>query len=103
MSDRIAVIGLGYVGLPLAVSLAKHFEVTGFDISQNRIEELKNGFDRTLEVEKTALKNSTLKVTDEVKDLEGSNIFIVTVPTPIDVNFEPDLTPLEKASQTIAP
>lgn len=97
----IAVIGLGYVGLPLAVHLAKHFPTIGFDISKNRIEELNQGFDRTGEIEESQLKASTLKVTDQTNAIEGVQVYIVTVPTPVNDHNEPDLTPLDKASATV--
>jgi UDP-N-acetyl-D-galactosamine dehydrogenase len=98
---RIAVIGLGYVGLPLAVSIARHFPTTGFDIHSGRIAELASGTDRTGEVETTALRSSTLRLTDDVEKLRGIDIFIVTVPTPVDADNKPDLTPLLKACRTV--
>jgi len=101
-NPKIAVIGLGYVGLPLAVGLARHFEVTGFDIDQTRIEQLKGGFDRTSEIEENILKKTSLRFTSSVSDLKGKNVFIVTVPTPVTDDNLPDLTPLEKASTTVA-
>lgn len=99
---RIAVIGLGYVGLPLAVEFGKKFPVIGFDIKQDRIDELRHGRDSTLEVdpEEFALAGK-LKFTCDVVDLCDCNVFIVTVPTPIDQHKRPDLTPLIKASETI--
>ena len=102
--DKIAVIGLGYVGLPLAVEFAKQYPVVGFDIFQTRIDELNSGYDRTLELEthevKEALKNGMLFST-EIEALRECTIFIVTVPTPIDKSNRPDLTPLIKASETV--
>lgn len=109
---RIAVTGLGYVGLPLALEFAKSFPVFGFDINHQRISELRRGYDRTLEVEgeelekvlKAELPSSAtdgLYFTDRVEDLAGCNIFIVTVPTPVDANNRPDLTPLFKASESV--
>ena len=102
--DKIAVIGLGYVGLPLAVEFAKQYPVVGFDIFQARIDELSSGYDRTLELEthevKEALKNGMLFST-EIEALRECTIFIVTVPTPIDKSNRPDLTPLIKASETV--
>lgn len=102
--DKIAVIGLGYVGLPLAVEFAKQYPVVGFDIFQARIDELNSGYDRTLELEthevKEALKNGMLFST-EIEALRECTIFIVTVPTPIDKSNRPDLTPLIKASETV--
>ena len=98
----IAIIGLGYVGLPLAVEFGKIHRTLGFDISQPRIEELRAGHDRTLEVEAEQLKQaSRLSFTTQVDDLHACNFFIVTVPTPIDEHKQPDLTPLKMASQTV--
>ena len=100
---RIAIIGLGYVGLPLAVEFGKHKPTIGFDINENRILELKNGHDHTLEVSSDELKHvQQLAYTANIQDLQSSNFFIVTVPTPIDDFKQPDLTPLIKASQSIA-
>ncbi len=103
MKDKIAIIGLGYVGLPLAHAFAKKYEVVGFDINQNRIEELKAGFDRTLELNKEALTEIEEKVvyTSLLEDIASCNIYIVTVPTPIDKNNRPDLMPLINSSQSI--
>jgi len=100
-SSRIAIIGLGYVGLPLAVEFAKKFSVTGFDISDDRIKELSNGYDRTLEVDNLELKSTSMKFSNKLEDIKECNIFIVTVPTPIDSHKQPDLTPLIKASETV--
>ncbi|MGA1846125.1 nucleotide sugar dehydrogenase [Deferribacter abyssi] len=98
---QIAVIGLGYVGLPLAVSFAKEFDVIGFDIKKERIEELKNGKDSTEEVSSEELKNISIRYTANPEDLKNASFYIVTVPTPIDEHKNPDLTPLIKASETI--
>lgn len=99
---KIAIIGLGYVGLPLAVEFGKKVPVVGFDIHQKRIDELKNGQDHTLEVSPEELAQSThLSYTANLEDLKDCNFFIVTVPTPIDEFKQPDLTPLIKASQSI--
>lgn len=101
---KIGVIGLGYVGLPLAVEFSKKYEVTGFDISSKRVEELNQGIDKTLEVEEEKLKealNNGFYCTTSKKDLEECNFYIVTVPTPIDKHKKPDLTPLVKASETV--
>ena len=102
---KIAVIGLGYVGLPLAVEFAQKHPTIGFDISQPRIEELNSGYDRTLEVEDAYLakvnKKFGFKSTSNLQEIKDCNIFIVTVPTPIDKNKRPDLTPLIKASESI--
>jgi UDP-N-acetyl-D-galactosamine dehydrogenase len=99
---RIAVIGLGYVGLPLAVEFGKRYLTTGFDVNRSRITALISGSDSTLEVDKAALESAThLSYTTDVDKLKTCNIFIVTVPTPIDINKRPDLSPLEKASETV--
>ncbi|CAA7615879.1 nucleotide sugar dehydrogenase [Magnetospirillum sp. SS-4] len=98
----IAVIGLGYVGLPLAVALARHFPTIGFDISRPRIEELHKGLDRTDEVEPARLRASTLRLTTEIEDIEGAGLFVVTVPTPVDAANEPDLRPVLGACATVA-
>jgi UDP-N-acetyl-D-galactosamine dehydrogenase len=100
--EKIAVIGLGYVGLPLAVEFGKVVDVIGFDINQKRIEELRTGNDRTCEVEPEDLKKSNrLLFSSDVKDLKSANYFIVTVPTPVDEFKKPDLRPLESASKTV--
>jgi UDP-N-acetyl-D-galactosamine dehydrogenase len=99
---NIAIVGLGYVGLPLAVEFGKKRSVVGFDINQSRIEELQRGHDRTLEVEDELLAEATgLSFTANPADLATANVYIVTVPTPIDEYKRPDLTPLIKASETI--
>ncbi|NNH38976.1 Vi polysaccharide biosynthesis UDP-N-acetylglucosamine C-6 dehydrogenase TviB [Acinetobacter sp. ANC 5380] len=99
---KIAIIGLGYVGLPLAVEFGKKVPVVGFDIHQKRIDELTRGQDHTLEVSSEELKQSThLSYTTSLDDLKSCNFFIVTVPTPIDQYKQPDLTPLVKASHSI--
>jgi UDP-N-acetyl-D-galactosamine dehydrogenase len=99
---RIAVIGLGYVGLPLAVHLARHFDVTGFDIDSGRIGELRRAYDRTDEVSSADLEESTLKLSDAEDDLDAADIFIVTVPTPVDAAQRPDLSAVRGASETVA-
>ncbi|PWB13332.1 Vi polysaccharide biosynthesis UDP-N-acetylglucosamine C-6 dehydrogenase TviB [Acinetobacter sp. AM] len=103
LSDlKIAIIGLGYVGLPLAVEFGKKYPVIGFDINQHRIDELRNGQDHTLEVSTEELQNSEqLDFSADLHDLKTSNFFIVTVPTPVDQVNRPDLTPLKKASETV--
>lgn len=103
LSDlKIAVIGLGYVGLPLAVEFGKKVPVIGFDIQQKRIEELQSGQDHTLEVSPEELQQATqLSYSANLDDLKSCNFFIVTVPTPVDHVNRPDLTPLQKASETI--
>lgn len=98
----IAIIGLGYVGLPLAVEFGKKMQVIGFDINQPRIEALQQGIDDTLEVETELLSQAThLSFSCNVNDLKKANVYIVTVPTPIDEHKKPDLTPLIKASEMI--
>ena len=99
---KLAVIGLGYVGLPLAVEFGKKRPVVGFDIHQGRIEALKQGHDSTLEVDDEELASAKhLSYSHNLDDLKACNVFIVTVPTPIDEHKKPDLTPLVKASETI--
>jgi UDP-N-acetyl-D-glucosamine/UDP-N-acetyl-D-galactosamine dehydrogenase len=99
---KIAVIGLGYVGLPLAAEFGKKYQVLGFDINMSRINELSKGYDRTQEMSDDDLKKSHhLAFSSNIEDLKGSNIFIVTVPTPIDNYKKPDLTPLLAASRTV--
>jgi UDP-N-acetyl-D-glucosamine/UDP-N-acetyl-D-galactosamine dehydrogenase len=99
---KIAVIGLGYVGLPLAVEFGCKFMVTGFDINETRIKELINGIDTTLEITSKELKKSSnLKFSNKLDDIKDCNIFIVTVPTPIDEHKKPDLTLLTEASDSI--
>lgn len=109
-SSKIAVIGLGYVGLPLAAAFAKKYKVIGFDINQKRIDELRIGQDRTLELSEFELLEVLRSEEDEIglfctnktEELKNCNVFIVTVPTPTDKNNRPDLTPLYKASETVA-
>jgi UDP-N-acetyl-D-galactosamine dehydrogenase len=99
---KIAIIGLGYVGLPLAVEFGKHREVLGFDINQTRVAELQSGKDSTLEVEPENLAAAKqLSYSCNIEDLKTCTIFIVTVPTPVDQVNRPDLTPLQKASHTV--
>ena len=99
---KIAIIGLGYVGLPLAVEFGKKFDTIGFDINESRIQELKQGKDTTLEVDSKELKQATqLSYTTNINDIKDCNIYIVTVPTPIDEYKNPDLTPLIKSSETV--
>jgi len=99
---RIGVVGLGYVGLPLAVEFGKHFDTTGFDVKAGRIAELKAGRDSTLEVTRQELKSSTrLTFTTDLAALKRCQVYIVTVPTPIDEYKRPDLTPLVKASESV--
>jgi UDP-N-acetyl-D-galactosamine dehydrogenase len=98
----ICVIGLGYVGLPLAVGLARHNQVIGYDISEARVRELSRGVDRTNEVRSSELTSSALKFTTSVDALKGCEVFIIAVPTPVDDAKRPDLSALTAASQTIA-
>jgi UDP-N-acetyl-D-galactosamine dehydrogenase len=110
MSDKIVIIGLGYVGLPLARLFATKFPVVGFDINEKRIQELNDGFDATLEVETDLLKSvlvskpsneKGLYCSNQLEDIAHSNYYIITVPTPVDKHNKPDLTPLYKASETV--
>ena len=101
-SETIAVIGLGYVGLPVALAFArKHARVVGFDISQPRVDELLKGHDRTNEVEPAELRASKLHITANPEELRAVTFFVVTVPTPIDFNRQPDLTPVVRASESV--
>lgn len=111
MDIKIAIIGLGYVGLPLARLFATKYPVVGFDINQNRVNELNNGNDFTLEVEKELLQEvlidkplskNGLYCSTNIEDLKDCNYYIITVPTPVDKNNRPDLTPLYKSSETVA-
>ncbi|KAL04668.1 UDP-glucose/GDP-mannose dehydrogenase family, NAD binding domain protein [Bordetella holmesii CDC-H635-BH] len=99
---QLAIVGLGYVGLPLAVEFGKKLSVVGFDINARRIDELRRGHDHTLEVDDKELAEAKhLSYTTDHAELGQANVFIVTVPTPIDEYKQPDLTPLVKASETI--
>ena len=102
---KIAVIGLGYVGLPLAVEFAQKFPTLGFDISQTRVEQLNQGFDSTLEVDNdylaSVISETGFRVTTSIEDIANCNIYIVTVPTPIDRHKEPNLVPLIQASEAV--
>ena len=113
-NHKIAIIGLGYVGLPLAVEFAKKFKVIGFDINTLRVAELSSGVDNTLEVSSADLKRVLLEkkenaliesagliTSSDIKDIASANIFIITVPTPIDEHKKPDLSPLLAASKMI--
>jgi UDP-N-acetyl-D-galactosamine dehydrogenase len=101
-NKKIALIGLGYVGLPLAVEFGKKRPVIGFDINQSRINDLKNGVDSTLEIASENLKDAVyLSYTTNLEDIKDCTIFIVTVPTPVDKYKRPDLTPLEKSSEVV--
>jgi len=96
--DKIAVVGLGYVGLPLAVQLSKHFDVSGYDLKPERIKELNSGRDRTLEVSDDELKQAKISFSSDPKVLSLCRLIIISVPTPIDENRIPDLRPLQNAS-----
>jgi len=112
-TPRLAIVGLGYVGLPLAVEFAKYYPVVGFDIKRHRIEELRQGCDITLEIEIGVLLNRSvsenplqfekpgLYVTDDIEEIASANVFIITVPTPTDNHNRPDLTPLLKATKMV--
>jgi UDP-N-acetyl-D-glucosamine/UDP-N-acetyl-D-galactosamine dehydrogenase len=99
--DTIGVVGLGYVGLPLAVHLSRHFNVVGYDLKSQRISELKAGHDRTLEVSQNELKEAQVRFTEKPENLSGCRLIIVAVPTPIHQSRIPDLRPLEGASTTV--
>ena len=102
LDKTIAIIGMGYVGLPLAIEFSKKFNVIGFDISSERISSLLEGVDSTNEIEPSMLNSSNLVLTDNEEMLSSADIYIVTVPTPIDSDKKPDLSPLLNASRTIA-
>lgn len=99
--ESIAVVGLGYVGLPLALTLAKHFPVLGFDIDRGRVTELREGHDRTREVDSAALRASTLRLSHDAADLPGHAVYIVTVPTPVDADNLPDLGAVRSAAKSV--
>ncbi|MCB0182502.1 MAG: Vi polysaccharide biosynthesis UDP-N-acetylglucosamine C-6 dehydrogenase TviB, partial [Anaerolineae bacterium] len=102
MQPVIAVIGLGYVGLPLAVEFASKYDVLGFDVKAERIAQLRAGHDETLEVPESELADaSRLRFTDDPSELSQATVFVVTVPTPIDDAKRPDLRPLVAASRTV--
>ena len=101
MSRKVSVVGLGYVGLPVAVAFGKVRQTIGFDINSKRIDELKSYFDRTNEVEEHDLKQSDILYTDDIQVLSQADFHIVAVPTPVDDSHQPDLTPMIKASETV--
>ena len=101
-NNRIVVVGLGYVGLPLAVALARKFEVIGLDRDCERIAELREGRDRTREVVEEELRASSLRLTDNAEECGGADVYIVTVPTPVDAQNRPDLGAVLSATGTIA-
>ena len=100
-SRKISVIGLGYVGLPVAVAFGKSARVVGFDVNAQRIQELLSGEDRTLEVEPNDLSGAEILFTDQLEDLRGADFHIVAVPTPINQAKQPELAPLMRASETV--
>lgn len=102
MEERVAVVGLGYVGLPVALAFARQFRGTiGFDIDQRRIEDLRRGHDRSGEQDLESLRDSTITLTSDPTDLLGRTFFVIAVPTPVDTDNRPDLSPLEGASQIV--
>lgn len=98
---KIAVVGLGYVGMPLAVALAKYNSVIGYDVNETRVSELNDGWDSNREIRQHVLKTTFCKFTADINDIKDAQIYIVTVPTPIDDNNDPDLTIVEKASEAL--
>ena len=102
LGPRIVVIGLGYVGLPLAVALARKFETIGFDLDEGRVAELRDGNDHTKEVAESELRSSALKLTADPDDCRGADVYIVTVPTPVDRSNRPDLTAVIAATGLVA-
>ena len=103
IKKKIAIIGLGYVGLPLAVAFSKKFKVIGFDINQDRIQELKNGHDHTLEIEDHLLLSASnnLSYSFNIEDIKDCNIYIITVPTPVDTANRPNLAALIDSSKIV--
>jgi len=103
MAEKIAIIGLGYVGLPVALAFAKAFPNTvGFDIHKEKVAELNRGYDRNHEISEEELKANPIKISCDPEDLKGTTFFVVAVPTPVDQNNVPDLTPVVKSSETVA-
>ena len=100
-TPHVVVIGLGYVGLPLAVALAERFTTTGFDIDRSRIDQLRGGLDRTREIDIDRMQASRLLLTSRAEDATGADIYIVTVPTPVDTDNQPDLGPLLRGTRTV--
>ena len=100
---KVAVVGLGYVGLPLAVALARKHDVVGFDISTRRVAALRDGMDATNEITPEELKSAELAITDDPADLRGRDIFILTVPTPIDQANRPDFSAMLSACRLVGP
>ena len=100
-NSKIVVVGLGYVGLPLALALARSYPVIGFDIDADRVTELEGGADRTREVEPDCLKDSTLVYSADTADIVGADVYIITVPTPVAANNQPDLSAVRGASKMV--
>ena len=100
-NPKISIIGMGYVGLPLSIEFGKYFDVVGFDLDKERINQLKKGKDTNLQYKKNSIIKKKIKYTYDEDDLRDTNIFIVTVPTPLKLNNKPDLGPLISASKTI--
>ena len=96
--DKLALVGLGYVGMPIAVEFAKHVKVVGFDLNANKIEQYKNGFDPTNEVGEEGIKKTSVEFTADETVLKDAKFIIVAVPTPVKVDNSPDLGPVEGAS-----
>src|SRR5258706_3932343 len=102
MNERIGVIGLGYVGLPVALAFARKFPGTvGFDVHREKVEELRSGHDRNQEQPGDVLRATTLKMTSDPDDLVGCTFFVVALPTPVDANNVPALAPVERATETV--
>lgn len=102
MEIKVGVVGLGYVGLPLAVEVSKHFPVKGYDVSERRIDDLRNGIDVTMEVGEEELKNAVnVAYTSALTDIATCTLFIITVPTPVDQFKKPDLGPLLAATSAV--
>ena len=102
ITNKISIVGLGYVGLPLAIEFSKHYNVIGYDIDESRIKELSQNFDRTKEVTKNELKKvKNLTFTSDIEKIKGSNVYIITVPTPIDEFRKPNLKILKYATKTV--
>ncbi len=101
LNRRLSVIGLGYVGLPLAVAFGKKYDVIGFDTSQKRLDELKNGVDKTAEISTAELEESRIRFTADINDLAAANFHIITVPTPVDDDNNPDLSALINVSEAV--
>ncbi|MAL79159.1 MAG: UDP-N-acetyl-D-galactosamine dehydrogenase [Sneathiella sp.] len=103
VKTKISIVGLGYVGLPLAVALARSFDVIGYDVNANRVKELRQGHDRTMEIDTPSLRASSVRFTTDINDTRDADIHIVTVPTPVDEDDKPDLNPLKGACEAVGP